>query len=357
MGVRFTYGCLVSDNPITARRPQFPLVKMANSWVGYLATVAISLGLLMLAYGGMLVVLNRVGSLPPPAITNELCSDEKLHWLRGNLPDKPNLLVVGSSIAWRDIDSSQFVRRNPGLRPLNGGVCGAPVSETEFVANYLLGHLPSIRAVAAIVVPQDFTSCTRSQIFDPAVADAYVFGHQWFLGFYFTQFDPISLARNSFHIRSMRDAVDPFNTLEMTAYGDGPLRIGSRGLVYGPIRGYDAGCFAALRRLAASVTAEHRHFLVITGPVNPDWSALHDPTGALQSTVLDGIKAALRGIDESRLWDGAAEFAGRPSEFVDAIHINWNAAQRFSILMAEAIDKDLTAAIDRQLSRGNDGRP
>src|SRR5438477_7404 len=83
-----------------------------------------------------------------------------------------------------------------------------------------------------------------------------VLDHQWQVGFYFSQFDPISLARNALHIRAMREARDPFNTVEMTAYGDGPLRSrASLGLVYGRIKGYDDRCFAALRSLAASVTA------------------------------------------------------------------------------------------------------
>jgi hypothetical protein len=352
---------LVTNDVAVACQPQRPKVGTANAWLGYLASLAATVALLLLAYGGIVAALDRVGSLPPPAITNELCADEKLHWLRGNFPDRPNLLVVGSSIAWRDIDSSQFARRTPGVRPLNAGFCYSAVSESAFVANYLLDRLPSLRSVVAVVVPQDFTRCTRSQLFDPAIADSYFFGHRWLWSFYFTQFDPISLTRNAFHIRAMREARDRFNPLEMTAYGDGPLRIsGTRGLMYGRFTGYDPACFAALRSLAGSVTAGGRRFFVITGPVHPDWYALHGASGAVRSDMLAGIEVALGDIDGTRLWDGAAEFGGKPSEFTDALHINWGAAQRFSTLVAEALDKDIISAIERhradEASDRNGGR-
>ena len=150
-------------------------------WGRYLLSIAATCVALFAAYAGVLAALDRTGNLPPPAIVNEVCADEKLEWLRDNPPADPNLLVVGSSIAWRDVDSAQFVRERPAVRPLNGGVCHLAANQTAFVTRYLLRHLPSIRTVVAVVTPQDFTDCakTPSQLFDPATADAYAIDRRW----------------------------------------------------------------------------------------------------------------------------------------------------------------------------------
>ena len=277
---------------------------------------------------------------PPPSIVNEVCADEKLEWLRDNPPANPNLLVVGSSIAWRDIDSGQFVRRQPSVRPLNGGFCHLQVNQTEFVTSYFLKHNPSIRTVVAVFVPQDFTDCatTPSRVFDPRTADAYVFDRDWPYRFYITQFDPVALVRNASGIRAMRDGRNKFDSLEMTRYGDGPLRIvGNRGLLYGKIAQFDPACFAALHDMAASVQASGRRLFVATGPVNPAWSARYDQGDKLRSELTTGIQSALQGTGVE-FWDGAQAFAGDPSDFTDAIHINWPAAQRYSAVLAEALD-------------------
>ncbi len=323
-------------------------------WAGYIATVAATVSVLCLAYGGALVALKRAGALPPPAIVNEVCADQKLEWLRADRPIDPNLLVVGSSIAWRDVDSAQFVRQQPLDRPLNGGFCHATINQTAFVTKYLLGHLSSIHSIVAVVVPQDFTDCTHtpSQLFDPATANGYVFDQGWPYRFYMSQFDLVSLVRNASEIRAMRDGRNVFDSLMMSKYGDGPLSTTAhRGLTYGAIGGYDPACFASLHDLAVTVAAGGQHLFVATGPLNPEWSARYDKSGRLRDALAAGIAASLRGVNGAKFWDGDKAFAERPSDFVDAIHINWDAAHRYSAQLADALDHAFPAATADRANR------
>ncbi len=313
-----------------------------GSWVKYLATLALTCVVLFLAYIGTLYALDLNQTLPPPPIVNEVCADEKLEWLRDNPPQNPNLLVVGSSIAWRDVDSEQFVRRRLSVRPLNGGVCHLPINQTAFFATYLLRHIPSIRTIVTVVTPQDFTDCanTPAQPFDPSTADAYAFDRRWAYPFYIKQFDPVALARNADAIWAMRDGRNKFDPLVMSRYGDGPLRVvGHRGLTYGKLAPYDPACFAALHDLAESLESGGRHLFVATGPLNPGWSARYDPEGQVRGEMVRSIQTALQGTG-AKFWDGSPAFAGKPVDFVDAIHINWPAAQRYAAMLAAALDAD-----------------
>lgn len=312
----------------------------ARSWIGYIVGVGATVAILLAAYLGALALLDRAAVLPPPAIVNELCADEKLAWLRDHSVMDPDVLVVGSSIAWRDVDSAQLVRQRPDARPLNGGFCHASVNQTAFVTDYLLGHFPSVRTVVGVFVPQDFEQCgrTRSALFDPRTADAYVFERNWRYRFYVTQFDPVALVRNAILIKTLRDGRNNFDSLEMTRYGDGPLRIvGDRGLVYGGLHGYDPACFAAVRELARFVAASGRRVFLTVGPLNPGWISQFDPSDKLRAALVDGIRTSVDGNSGVRVWDGSSAFAGKPSDFTDAIHINWSAAQRFSALIAGAL--------------------
>lgn len=311
-----------------------------SRWTRYLLTLVATFFALFSVYTGVLAALYQTGHLPPPPIVNEVCADEKLEWLRENPPKDPNLLVVGSSIAWRDVDNEQFVQRRPSTRPLNGGVCHLEMNQTGFFAKYLLRHIPSIRTVVTVVTPQDFTDCakTPTQPFDPGTADAYAFDRRWAFPFYIKQFDPVALARNASAIRAMRDGRNKFDPLVMSRYGDGPLNVvGNRGLLYGKLAPYDPVCFAALHAMAESVESSGRRLFVATGPLNPGWSARYDPDGRVHGEMVAGIQAALQGTGAG-FWDGDQAFASKPSDFTDAIHINAPAAQRYSAQLAAALD-------------------
>ena len=310
-----------------------------GSWRGYVTAMLGTVLTLLGVYSIVLATLSAAHILPPPALVNELCADEKLRWIRNHHANHPNLLVAGSSIAWRDIDSSKFVQRQPGTRPLNGGMCHAQMNQTDFVTKYLVRNLPSLRTVVTVVSPLDFVDCRRSttRLFNPTTADRYVFGDDWPYRLYLSQFAPRALLRNAVAISRWRHGGDKFDSLEMARYGGGPLRVtGNRGLLYGPVKRQDPACVAALHNLATTLDAGGRRLFVAMAPVNPDWSSRYDPQGQAQARLIASIQQALRGTGAT-FWDGNAAFDGSSPDFTDAIHINWPAAKRFSTLLASAL--------------------
>ena len=329
-------------------------IREPGIWLRYITTLAVTFAILFACYGAAIVTLDRVGSLPPPAIVNEICADEKLDWLRKNPPDAPNLLIVGSSLAWRGVDSQQFAQRVPGARPLNGGVCHAGIDQSTWMARYLLRHFPSVQSALLVVAPQDFTSCLLKPdgLFNPETADAYVFHRRWAYPFYITQFDPVSLIRNAWTIAFLRSAHGESESLVMTRFGDGPLNAsGNRGLLYGPVKRLDESCFDALRSFARSLEASGRHLFVTTAPLHPAWRERYDPSGDLHRTFVAGVKAAIAEVETGSFWDGAEVFGGEPSEFTDAIHINWKAAQRFTSQLVTAFGARRASSGAAPLSR------
>jgi len=309
-------------------------------WPQYLLVVAATCATLLAMYFGLLVGLDRTGNLPPPAIVNSSCSDEKIQWMRDHAPDQPNLLVVGSSVAWRNVDSAEFTRRDPAVEPLNGASCGLKANQTEFLTNYLLGRFPSVQTVVAVIVPEDFSGCDKvhARFFDPDAVDEYAFQRQWKYGFYFRYFDMISLVRNAFTIGAMRSGRNEFDSLVMTRFGDAPLYTHKdRGAFYGPFAGYDASCFAALHRLAETVTSSGRRFVVATSPLDPDWFRQYDPDGAVRDRLVAGVRSAVEGTG-TQVWDGSRAFAADRSAFTDAIHLKSSGAQQYSALLADALD-------------------
>lgn len=310
-----------------------------DSWRSYIIVVFATIIALLGAYIGSLVVLKRTGHLPPPAIVNEVCADEKLMWLREHLPRQPDLLIVGSSIAWRDIDSQQLVENHAAVNPLNGGLCHLEINQANFATSFYLKHIPSIRTVTSVVVPQDFTDCQKAtdQLFNPATASAYVFNKRWAYSFYITQFDPVSLVRNAIYVRGMRDGENQFDSLQMTKYGDGPLYThGYMGLMYGKVAGFDPACFTALHDMAVNIAAGGRRLFVATAPVNPLWEARNDPAGQQRAELADGIRSALAGTG-AVFWNGNRAVPMQRSDFIDAIHLNWSAARRFTAKLAKQI--------------------
>jgi hypothetical protein len=281
-----------------------------------------------LFYGG----LHTAGKLPPPPLSNNSCIDEKLIFLRNNPPTDPNFLVIGSSVAWRSIDSSVIAREMQGVRPFNAGFCGLQVNQSAFIAGWLTERWPSVRQMVLIVSPLDYESCKGSgQVFDPTDTSKLVFDRKPMWSFYLRYFDPVSLIRNI-----EQQAIDRERAREMgvtrvfTEYGDGPLdTTQNRGLFYGPITKLDKSCFGALRSLATKLTAEGRHLMVVTMPVHPEWISRYDSRGSVQRWITNGVTAALAGTGAD-LWNAMESDPLDASAFTDAVHIRWSAAGIFT---------------------------
>lgn len=272
--------------------------------------------------------LYATGYLPPPPLANNVCTDEKLAFLRQNPPIDPNFLVVGSSVAWRNIDSSVIARELSGARPLNGGFCGMQVHQSAFISDWFIDRWPDIKQVVLVVSPLDFSSCKAGrEAFDPVDAGKFTFEAKPAWSFYLRYFDPISLRRNiERQARDREEAQRLKVDRSYTKYGDGPLDTNeNRGLFYGPMPPTDPNCFAALRALATKLVAEGRSLAVIATPIHPDWNSEYDPQGAFREAFWSDLRESLRSTG-AHFWNADEAGILDESAFTDAIHVRWSAA-------------------------------
>jgi hypothetical protein len=297
----------------------------------YLATIGATAIVLIVLFGASLAVINRFGFLPPPQLSNNLCMDEKLAHLREHPIDQPTILTVGSSVAWRSVDSGVVREASDGQgMPLNGAFCGLKMNQTEFTALYLLGHYPSVRFVVLILAPPDLTQCSTANpdVFRPQDVDNFVFRREMAFGFYLKYFDPLTLAKNAMILRSMRNGALPLDAMTMDRYGDAPLDtdMSRNDLVYDGPDPLDPVCLSSLSKFAHDIEAQDRHLIVVMMPLSPVWKASYDPTGEIVQDLTRQIQSAIT-VADTIFWDANRDFPMDPSAFVDAIHIRWSAAK------------------------------
>src|SRR5688572_28516319 len=106
----------------------------------------------VLSYSTGLAILDRIGMLPPPPITATLCIDEKFKFLaeRGDLQDV-DLLAVGSSVTWRNLEMSAFEKTGLARQPLNAAPCYLHLSEIVSYTAFLLERMPNVRTVVSVM--------------------------------------------------------------------------------------------------------------------------------------------------------------------------------------------------------------
>ena len=310
-----------------------PGQRRRDLWGAYLATVAgAALAFLSLLWLG-LAAIDHFDLLPPPQLSNNLCMDQKLAYFREHPVRQPTILATGSSVTWRNFDSSAVLQASGGRAvPLNGAFCGLKMTPTAYVTEYLVRRIPSVQEVMTILAPEDLTNCatTNPRVFDPGDVDDFVFRHSSEFAFYLKYFDPFTLIKNVFILRAMRKGGLPFDATTMDRFGDAPLDTeASRDLTYGALPPPDPVCLQALRKLAKDLGADGRRLIVVTMPLDPEWKKQYDPDGAVMRNMTHHIRQALAGSG-AVFWDANHNFAMDPDAFIDAIHIRWSAAKIFS---------------------------
>ena len=309
---------------------------------GYLLGMFAGLFGMLGGFAVLLAWLNHTDNLPPPAFSNSLCVDEKLHFLRHNPIADPNLLIVGSSVAWRHVDGDVLIEQTPGLRPLNGAFCGLHANQSSYVANWLLDREPSIRQVVMIVDPLDFAGCWKvpDAVFDRTHADQYVYQQASRWGYYMRYFSPRSLLRNAQTVKAQRANEIEWDPLVFTRHGDGPLEPqGDRGLFYDKPDPLDDSCFAALGQLSKRLEDEQRQLLVVSTPLHPQWKAKVDGDGSFLARFDAKLNAAIADNTHAQYWNADREWVAPPAAFVDAIHLRWSAVQGFTVALAEHLQE------------------
>ena len=246
-------------------QPQAAPADRAAMGPAYLIWMGVGLFGSLALFASLILGLRVTGNLPPPAFSNSLCADEKLGFMREHPVPAPNVLVIGSSVAWRHFDGQTVAERAPGVRPLNGAFCGLHANQSVYVANWLLDRETTVEQVLMIVDPLDFAGCSTvaTAVFDRRDADAYVYGQGSAWLPYMRYFSPGSLLRNARTVKAQRAGQVEFDPLVFNRYGDGPLDTqNSRELLYGQPEPLDPTCFAALDSLAQRLKREGRPLTV-----------------------------------------------------------------------------------------------
>jgi len=322
----------------------------------YLAAVFGSAACALMAFYALIFSLDAAGHLPPPAFSNSICVDEKLAFHRENPIESPNLLVVGSSVAWRHFDGAALVREAPEARPLNAAFCGLSLNQTQFVADWFLDRTPSVRDVLLIVSPQDFENCTttRTALFNEEDVERYVAGGASPWPYYMRYFDPFSLGRNATQIAAKRSGENWLDALVFDPYGGGPLDTekNRETLLYGMVKRMDSNCFGALGALSARLQHEGRRLLVASTPLNPEWKASGDPDGRTVEEFNRRIRATLAGNPLAEFWDGDAARVVDSDAYVDAIHLRWSAAKDYTVALGKALHPGMNEAPRALVSAG-----
>ncbi|WP_435169051.1 hypothetical protein [Falsirhodobacter sp. 1013] len=288
----------------------------------------------------MLALLDPDETRPPPQFSNSLCVDEKLAAMRRSPPQDPDLLVIGSSVAWRHFNSPEAIELRPGLHPYNAGFCGANIKQTEAVANWMLTRLPSLKEVILIASPVDFEHCEDQSTntlfpagFDVTEADTFVFADGSPLLYYLRYFDPMTLWRNGRGLEARRTDIRSYASLVTDEFGDGPIEPpGSRRLLYGAPT-FDAACFAGLHRIGMELRKRGIGFHVAVTPLHPEWLRLYDQGGQVTATLDTAIREALAGTGGRFIKAGTGI---EEAAFFDGIHLRWSYTDEYTrFLLAE----------------------
>jgi len=293
----------------------------------YLIWMGVGLFGSLALFASLILGLRVTGNLPPPAFSNSLCADEKLGFMREHPVPAPNVLVIGSSVAWRHFDGQTVAERAPRVRPLNGAFCGLHANQSVYVANWLLDRETTVEQVLMIVDPLDFAGCSTvaTAVFDRRDADAYVYGQgsAW-----------LPYMRNARTVKAQRAGQVEFDPLVFNRYGDGPLDTqNSRELLYGQPEPLDPTCFAALDSLAQRLKREGRPLTVVATPLHPQWKAEHESRGRLVAEFDSRLRQTLA-HSGAQFWNADTDHRISETAFVDAIHLRWSAAQALSVDIA-----------------------
>jgi hypothetical protein len=272
--------------------------------------------------------LGRLGHLPPPPLTATSCIDEKFKFIRQHADAQPDLLAVGSSVTWRNLDFSSIAKSSDFRQPLNGAPCYLHMHETAWLTEFYLDHYPSVRTVVTVLAMRDFQSCQGDgQLFSPTLGQGMMFGGWPEFVVYFVNFRPLRLWRTARNIKDMRSGADPDSTLVMDDFGSGPLTLtppDPRDDVE-----VSSECYPHLQRMARSLERRDVRWVVVLMPPMPAWLDRYDPGGKRDKAWRTDVAAAL---DKSRavLIDASNGPLRGDRHFVDPAHYNWRYAASFT---------------------------
>lgn len=280
----------------------------------FLSVFALCSAVGLFAIAGGHLALAKAKLLPAPTYVANWCIDEKLDYLaQQNLSDV-ELVAVGSSATWRNLDMT-ILQHGLGLRALNAAPCYLHVDQTAFLTEFLLDRMPRAKALVTILFPRDFERCDprEREIFDPRLTGAVLDRKlpRWLP--YVTGFRPIYLLTQAKMRRdgntdiSQRNVSDGLGSLTpMDTYDWQP-----------PLQISDA-CYADLTVLDQVTAAHGVDLVVVSSPMNPIWKSKQDPDGHALDEWRRRIRAS---VSDRVLVINGDELNLRADQFADAMHL------------------------------------
>jgi hypothetical protein len=288
--------------------------------------------------GGGLLTLAALGAgfgalawsdrLAAPPISKIEHLDEKLRFLRRNPEIDPSLIVIGSSMAWRQFDAEPFAAKLGQGHVLNGATAFLKIHQTRFLTSFYMDSFPRLRTIVLMLGPTDFQNCTSipADLFDPDEVRGYVFEQDSPAPLYLRYFSPAHYLRRA---RDYEERLVPMRgDLFMDSYGSGPMQWTPemmKGLRYGD-QDFDRACIHELHKLLSEIKSRNIRPVVVFSPLHPEFRQRYSETIQQLKQIAAQVKAEIQASDFFDMTENNAEAA----DFFDAIHLQWTAARVFS---------------------------
>lgn len=276
--------------------------------------------------------------LPAPAITKIMHLDEKLRFIHDHKDIDPRILAVGSSITWRQVAGEAFAPLAGGPKHfLNGAAVYLKMHQTRKLARFLTAHYKNVHTLLVLTGPVDFEDCEdRDPVFDYETAFYYTFKRWPAALFYLQYFAP----RRYFEaMMSLPERRTPFTgDLYIDQYGSGPVMLAGDvklGLRYGDVE-VDRSCVYKMAELSQDMTRRGIRTVLVFAPLHPAYRKKYPAAVTAVNAIVDKLRQETEGDNTMILkMDDDPRFVAE--DFYDAFHLQWPAAQRLSVLVANAM--------------------
>lgn len=304
---------------------------------------AVFMALVAIAFLGGLAAMSALKTmhiLPAPPLTATYCIDEKLDWLSGQDLADADMIAVGSSATWRNLDMQPFVDKGIAARPVNAAPCFLRINQTAFYAGYLLDHMPQVHTVITVISPRDFEQCVEdpTEFFDTGSADLMLFDGitPWWL--YVSNFKPRTFTEDVLRLNNMRRRRTVPDVLTNDRFGSSPQFFQLDWLQDVSLQD---DCYSGLTQLEAETRAHDARLIVVTAPVSPVWSRAYDDKGAKVARWTQGVGNAIQ--DSSTILVRGDRLAYGSGQFSDYVHLLGPYVMPFSTEVADTASRRVAA--------------
>lgn len=280
------------------------------------------------------IALEAHGLLPPPPLSYTNCIDKKLTFLHELPPEKlenADILAVGSSTTWRNLDFNAWLEVHPDANPINIAPCYLHIDQTAYFARAMLKHTPNIETLLTVVHPRDFEECRPDyrQFVSEQGIKAYIFEKQSMTLKYLTNFRT-GLVRDFVRILTQPEYAA---SMEMDRFGSGPQTQPPLD-TYRPDFVVDPGCKPFVSDLEDAATEAGARLVLVFFPIMEGWADEVDPDRskhrALHAWIIDRLR------QESTLVLNANTLELPDEAFADPVHLWWQYTPILTQFIAEA---------------------